>query len=466
MKKASIIASLALAVSSSLSLAQEESPELNFSYNAIFNQSESNSQFSALGGVTQIGDQTYAGFRFQPEIAIKKFGVGLDVPILVNVNDGSLRTEEFRGGTGPLKLIRYVRYGVKGQDPVYVRLGDITGTYLGYGGLVNNYSNSASYERRKIGIAWDVLVKKKYGIEGFYSDLEFTSPNLFGVRPYVRPLMDVVEIPIVKTMEVGFTYVQDKDNTKTQYEDNGTAQQSDFLDKTQRAWGADIGFNIINTKIIRVKTFAQYSKLAENKSIAAAVAQNPSLKYSPGHGKSVGAMAILGIGGDFLQLNTRLERLWYSDHYLPQFFDAVYEINKDEKLTSLVSARSQQGVYGSLTGIFLSKVRLGGALLLPDNVTDESPAYLRLDASLIDLFDKLNVSATYMKGGISDLSDALKIDDRSLLNARIAYRVAKFIVAGVDYRWTFAKQEDGKVEATSHVMPYFGLNVPFGQNQK
>jgi len=190
------------------------------------------------------------------------------------------------------------------------------------------------------------------------------------------------------------------------------------------------------------------------------------LSYGAGDGFSVGALASFGIAGEFLQLNTRLERLWYSDNYLPQFFDVIYEINKDDKLTSLISAKKRGGTFGSLTGVFVSKIRIGGALLIPDKVSDSSPAYLRLDASLTDLFEKLSFTASYMKGDITNLADSFRIDERSLANARVAYRVSEIFVAGIDYRWTFSRRKNGDIETTNYVMPYFGLNVPLNLEGK
>ena len=40
------------------------------------------------------------------------------MPILYSTSDGTFRTEEFKNGVGPLRIIRYIRYGVKKKDPV------------------------------------------------------------------------------------------------------------------------------------------------------------------------------------------------------------------------------------------------------------------------------------------------------------------------------------------------------------
>jgi hypothetical protein len=55
-----------------------------------------------------------------------------------------------------------------------------------------------------------------------------------------------------------------------------------------------------------------------------------------------------------------------------------------------------------------------------------------------------------------------------LLTARAAYRMYKFLVVGVDYRWTWSKMENGKFEAANYAMPYVGFQMPFdlGKNKQ
>ncbi|MEP1891650.1 MAG: hypothetical protein ABJJ14_08275, partial [Cyclobacteriaceae bacterium] len=63
---------------------------------------------SFTGGVTytQIGSNAYVGVVLSPEFRIGKVGVGLSVPILYGLDDQKVRTEIFKGGVGPLRLVR------------------------------------------------------------------------------------------------------------------------------------------------------------------------------------------------------------------------------------------------------------------------------------------------------------------------------------------------------------------------
>lgn len=416
---------------------------------------DSISSIKASFGITKIGDQTFAGLRLQPEFRIWKIGFGLDVPVQVNIDTRKLRTDEFKGGAEMLHLIRYFSLGKKKEDAIYVRMGDLYGVSLGYGTLINNYSNSPSFERRKFGINADVNFKGIVGVEGLYSDTK--GANLLGVRPYIRPLRPT-KLPIIKSFEIGYSYVTDKgansDSTAVFIKDNGI-----------KAMAFDAGITFLNTSFIKLIAYGQYSQLKKIKSDTLdrfLAKPDPDLTYGKGSGSSVGVSAKMNLAAAFV-LDARIERLWYKDYYLPQFFDAIYEINKDDKIASLATAKGKQGIYGNLAIILFNKFRVNGALLLPDQLTTETPGLVQVGLQATKLADKITISGNYIKGGLTSLSDAFKLDQRSLANVTLNYQLAKFFYVGADYRWTFARDEEsGKVEATNYFRPYFGLSFPLG----
>ena len=174
---------------------------------------EPKTTINASLGYTYIDGQHFVGLNLAPEFAFGKLGVGLHVPILYGLEDQSIRTEIFENGVGPARLIRYVRYGAQKQDPYYFRLGELDNIMLGFGSLMNNYTNTTSYEKRKLGLHFDVNYRGLGGIEGVYSDFDPRSLNLFAIRPYARPLA-TSGIPVASTFEIGGSYITDKDQTK------------------------------------------------------------------------------------------------------------------------------------------------------------------------------------------------------------------------------------------------------------
>lgn len=418
---------------------------------------------------TLIDDQYYAGLTLQPEFSIGKVGVGLNVPILYGLDDKTIRTEMFEDGVGVARLITYIRYGVQKRDPVYVKVGQLNNTMIGFGGLINNYTNTTSFEKRKVGLHYDFNIKGLAGIDGLYSDFNPESRNLLAIRPYIRPLA-WLPVPIIRTFEFGYTHVSDKDNTSIVTSDS-TSISYLFTENGISSSGFDAGLTLLRVPFIQIDLFGTYSKLqvgsdalVDSLESSYTATSEPSAMadgFSNGSGYSAGMNFRFHFIADLLSTDIRIERLKYTEHYLPQFFDATYEINKDARIFDLGSAEAMSGIYGSLTGHILQKVQLGGSILLPDEVTDETPATVRVHADVDRLGDKISIHGSYIKGNLTDLKNAFTFDERSLAKVRFIYHLNSFLAAGVDYYWAFTPTGDGGFEATKYVSPYFGVSIQF-----
>jgi len=419
-----------------------------------------NGSFTGGFTYTEIDGDSYVGLVLSPEFKIGKVGVGLNVPILYGLDSKSVRTEIFKDGAGVARLVSYIRYGVQKKDPVYVKVGQLQGTMIGFGGLVNNYTNTTSYEKRKVGLHYDFNVKGLVGVEGLYSDFDPASRNLLVIRPYLRPL-STTSIPIAKTLELGAVFVSDKDQTAIATSDS-TSTSYQFTKSGISAFGLDLGVTVLRIPFIQIDLFANYSKLnveSDTLTQVAAFLGDPS--FSSGNGFSTGVNFRLHFIADAFSTDIRIERLSYKSGFLPQFFDASYEINKDARILSLVGTGKMSGIYGSLTGHILQKVQLGGSLLIPDDITATSPAVVQVRADLDRLADKFSFHGSYIKGNLTDLSDAFKFDQRSLAKMRFIYHMNSFLATGVDYYWAFTPSADGSYKATKYVMPYIGVSIPF-----
>lgn len=431
--------------------------------------SQSGSSINAGFNYTIIDGKSYAGLTIAPELNLGKVGIGLDVPILYGLDDQKIRTEMFEDGVGFLRLIRYIRVGRQKVDPVYVKVGTLSNTMIGYGGLINNYANSTSYEKRKIGLHYDVNYKGIAGIEGMYSDFDIASLNLLAVRPYVRPL-SWTGIPIIRSLEIGGSIIRDNDQT-TLFSENELNQTYKFTEEGIGAYGFDMGLTLLKVPFIQIDLFANYSFLdvqttALNDSIDAINttvlldSTSTTVDFKNGNGGSVGFNFRFHFIADLLSTDIRIERLSYSNNYLPQFFDASYEINKDSRILSLANAQKTAGTYGSITGHILQKLTIGGSLLYPDNISETAPAVISLNADVDRLADKFSIHGRYYKGNLDSLEDAFKFDERSLAKVRFVYHINRFIVAGVDYFWAFTPTDDG-FTTTQYISPYFGMSIQF-----
>ena len=422
-------------------------------------------------GPTVIGGETYASLRLQPTFSVGKFGVGLDVPLMVSLEDGSFRSEEFTDGVGPLRLIRYLRYGRERQDPVYVKVGDLSGATLGFGLLMYQYSNVGSYEKRDWGTEFNLTFNKMVGLEGIYSD--FSELSVVGLRPYVRPLqLAGAEIPILKNFEVGGLYATDQSETATP---GGSALA---------AWGADAGLPISLGPILEIVPYAAYANIADPGTGAFADSVAVDDRFSPGSGASVGVNLSVQLIADLLSLSGKIERRFFGGNFTGSYFDAVYETNKlgfqrgqatTHPFRKIADSGGQDGTFGALYGHLLNRILIGGALQIPDEISRDpqgrvqNGAFLRLEARAPDLIPKVSAHAVYNRSPIAEVSDAFILDENSTLDLRVGYELRPYLLVGTNYRWTFARVEEGggeEVKATSHVFPFVALQLNFGQGAR
>ncbi|GAA4837200.1 hypothetical protein GCM10023331_23060 [Algivirga pacifica] len=454
-----------------------------------FSSLDSVNQFGGKLGYNFLGGEHYATLRLTPEINLGKWGVGLDVPLSVNLQNGKVRTEEYVRGVGALRMVRYLRYGRKKRDPIHVKVGDMTGSYIGFGLLMDNYSNATSFERRKVGITWDLLFDKRFGIEGLYNDLNLTSMNLLAVRPYVKPFGKTL-IPIVRSIEIGGTYIMDRDQTTQE----GLDLQQNLLIRNGgiTAYGADFGATLLDLGFIRVTASAQYGNInktvttsdltayyqeefrAENaakpideqltgeelEAEVLAISAGEEEGFQTGDGYAFGLQARASILFKLLTMQAKLERVKYNAHFIPNFFDIMYELNKDQRLLTLMNTAPTFGIYGDLSATILGSIRVNGGLMMPDNITESTPAMVKAGVDVVNVLDKIDLHAQYIKGGLTDWSDAFTLDNNSLAYIRASYKAYKFLTVGVDYQWTWQKGAEGAFAPKHTVMPFFGFNVP------
>ena len=413
------------------------------------------SQFTMPAGVTTIDGKSYISLRIQPELTLGKFGMGLDVPLLFSTENGKLRTDEFKGGVGPLRMIRYIRYGVKHKDPVYARLGDLTGTTMGYGLIMYNYTNGISFEKRKIGMNVDINYEQQYGFEAVYSD--FDRVSIYGVRPYVKPFKQT-DIPIIKSTEFGATYMTDRDNK--------TAIQG------MTVMGVDAGITVVDNGFLQIQPYTEFARMLKNDDLADSAA-SMGKSYGAGQGFALGSNFRFNIIANIFQLGVKLERRIFSSDFMPQYFDAVYEINKDAKAYKVVDAEAVQGNYGEIYANLIGKIQFVGGISIPDNAKKSESAYIHIGMSAPNLIPKVIVSGTYDKGYLDGVADAFRFRSKRsvahLILGYEAYTMGPFVMqAGIDYKWTFIEKKDKSLKAVNYVMPFVGITtkLPFGDQKK
>lgn len=157
----------------------------------------------AFGAVT-IDGKIWNQIALRPIIPIWKFGVALDLVFYIDA-DGNIHKDEWDFSDGEaikntlIDKIYYIRFGFP-NDPIYFKVGSLDYVKLGYGILVNGYSNAIEYPQvRKVGL--DFSVKRNlFSVQGFVNDFK-ENLGLTGFR---------VQTPVLAGIPIGVSAVMDR----------------------------------------------------------------------------------------------------------------------------------------------------------------------------------------------------------------------------------------------------------------
>jgi len=397
-------------------------------------------------GMTWIDGKAYSTFTIAPEFSVGKFGIGLNIELLFdNAGGFKFRKDGWEKGAGALRMIRYLRWGVK-HDPLYLRVGSLQTATLGHGFIMGYYSNEANYDYRKIGLVVDMDFGS-FGFESMSSNLGRL--EIIGGRLYVRPLSGS-NIPIIKNFETGATYVTDADPDRRTSTDDGISEL-----------GFDIGLPVIKSPVFNTTIYADYAKILDH-----------------GDGMAFGVKADIPDVFGLLAVFAKLEKRFLNDEFLPNYFNTLYELERNElvsnyyhlnqddlplsltKAEALEYTKKTEGIFGELGGHILGKIRLLGNYQHLNS--RKNSGILHLEARSKDLIPNVSLLYAYDKVGIETFKDVRTLDFRSVATAEIGYRTYKFIYVALQYRWNFVYDEDkGEYKPQERFQPKISFSYTF-----
>ena len=454
-----------------------------------------------IGSVTLDG-VLYNQLALRPEINIGKVGIGLDLVVYVD-NEGNMRYDEWDIDNDPgllLDKILFIRYGKK-TDLAWIKYGSIEGLTLGYGGLMNNYSNMMEFPSvRRVGVNTGFNIGPVGG-ELFLSNIKDMSRG--GTVTGLRAAYTVSDdLPL----SIGVNFITDanmfsglKDKDEDSYPDvfddfpddstlwNDTdgdgwpdpghgdsvldslididadgdniidaeenisdidlkATPFSLKDNTASTTGLsfDIGYPILQSDAISLMIYAEYNTLkfpAVSTSDSSFIRQERS-----GSGISVPGIrsTIFGI------LDLSLEYRIINGSYIPQFFDQAYDLNR--VVTSTVDNQTtirtkDMSVFEEYNDSTSSSGLFGSAGLNLFNLVDFSASYANMKADTTELksftsFLNLNTD------NIPKISSAMAYYQRNnddnpfdfenpTENTIMGYRVGYELSKGVSLIWDF-----------------------------
>lgn len=359
--------------------------------------------------------------------------------------EGLIRRRDWSEASDFFRILRRVEYGTPAEN-AHLRAGEIGPVDLGHGTIVNGYYNVVTTDHYRLG-AVGHLEDDRRGLELLVHDL--TSPNLTGARARWRPPRLHESDSGWRSLTVGASMVADLraprrlatgDPEGRLVAGPGHHPVVDHRRPTAVA-GLDVQFDVSSGDDWSV---APYTDLNHH--------------FGLGTGLHAGLLVHQDVG-DRLRVSSRLEYRMLGDHYLPDYFDTVYELTRyrhphledpdtgypGPKLRAAASteATTRHGGFGQL------QVRIDPGLTLAvayADATGPPGANLRLRAAF-DYEETLSVGVFFHQFGAGDdrLEQLVSLDG-ALAAAEVRYGLWGPLYAHGQWARQWQLREDGRFD--------------------
>lgn len=381
-------------------------------------------------GVETIKEKAWQTMKLVPDIGIGPFGIGFDLKIHFTFTPDN-EEQSFEIGTMdwvaqpktdedgndiPLEVkdwielylakILFVRWGQKGE-PLFIKAGGIEDGTLGNGFIMRNYANTLFKPEKPIfgitaGVTGGLFNFPYVGVDAVLPNV--AALNLFGVRPYVKPIKWLDLAPF-NDFQIGYTMVMD--TNPDHYSETPTLAD----DASVMFQGVDVNLPVLRTALFSM-------------AISGDVAFD--------HNGHYGGMA--GIGGNLLFFGYGLQFRMLGDNFVPTYFNRTYNLYSVSKYNSIkeeadvIAGHSK--LFASLGTSFLENmVGLFAILDFPIEpvVAEGDPNdylnYPHLEGHIWlaeGLVEGLSIEGIYDKINIRTLDDLISPAD-ALIEAKINY---------------------------------------------
>ena len=392
-------------------------------------------------GMAWIDERSFYSIGLYPNLSIGKVGIGLGIRLLYDSRTGELRREDWDSFYDYARILRYVRYGRKG-DPFYGRVGALHLARLGHGFIMNYYSNQLDYDGRKIGLALDVDFGT-FGFESLTSNLGRL--EILAGRGFVRPLYSS-RVPVLRNLGFGASLATDVDPDVRRSTEDGVT-----------VWGVDVELFLLRSKLLSLMVYADHSEIVDY-----------------GNGRAVGVGTELDVLPGFLKVGLNVERRFLGEAFIATFFDPFYEVHRHSTMGELSAYYETLGgdpaavpdVYQPVD----ESMPIGKKQLLPMMTGKRRSWYAALYAELLRLvrvmgfYDRVDgrdasgrmhlyaglsqsvpflaLDASYDKYGMDAFGDIFTLDYRSMARVGVGYKMMPFLLLYVDYVWSFQWDEE------------------------
>ena len=450
----------------------------------------------AVGSAT-INDTIYNQVALRPELSFGKLGIGFDLVMYID-NEGNIRKDEWDEPSDFVDKILYLRWGQK-SDPFWLMWGSLNNVTLGYGGLLNGYSNMMEFPSvRKVGINTGFTIGK-FGTEVFLSNMKDFSRGgtLLGLRGTYK-ISDALPITL------GMNFVQDmnqfsglKDTDGDDYPDlfddfpndkdlwsdtdgdgiadlNGgskipdggwdidadgnnilDSQQSDLKLKPEpfkstnseavaQGFGFDIGYPVLKSRVLSMEVYSEFNTLNFSKSTG-------DTTYFNRNKMSGSGITLPGVRASlFGFLNISFEYRIKNGYFIPQFFDGSYDLSRVTVQTTdsgILVRTKDQVIFADPMSNKDTKGMFGSASANLFNLLTFNASYANMKADTTE-FNSFNALLNLNADNIPKLSIAQAYYQRNndknpfefskpSINTVFGYKVGYEVSQGVSVIWDF-----------------------------
>jgi hypothetical protein len=455
---------------------------------------------SAFVGGVSIDGKNYQQFGVRTDIPIFKLGLGVDIQLLLDEN-GQVRKEDWDEWTDYLDKLYYIRWAKK-EDPLYFKFGGIDFTRIGFGNIVNGYSNMIQYpEVKRWGLEFS-MYNKLFGVEVLINNFKELFENQAGMMAATR-----LSITPIGKLEIGASFATDLNeyNGLSDLDDDGYPDAIDLYPNNENLV-TEYDYYLLDRKLPQ-----DFLDQAVNYGVIDGTKQSDLIKYgdltsmSYAYGLDIGYPIIESgnfdftvyshftqLGGDSLygwgitlpgvriglgkMLTFSAEYRRASDEFLYGYYNYTYELERSvfvrDPATGLQSVVTKQNrlleVKESTNGFFvgvdinIQDLIIGGLHYSDMLSADSANFHIRSLKGELELTPKLlpkdaSAKAYYIQNNVENFKEWKT--PSTIMGYTLEYNF-NGVNLGFDYRYTFQDLNgDGLIKGTDENVKTFGLKT-------
>ncbi len=457
-------------------------------------------QWEIGAGTVTVNNEQWTRIALGVDVPIWKFGVFFDLELFID-NEGQFSDKgwNFKDDwvEALTRKIRYIRFGYE-QDPLFIKFGGLSDVTLGYGFLVDRFTNMLHYPDQKllglqfylndigpIGLTLQTMLAdfKDFGNDGgvFAARLAFTPmksskiPIVNGISIGGTYAMDINQLAPARDWEVNLpasvrqlNYLVDMNVDSSEAIDSIASwsgddpiQDNDVYEKEKKATededpfsliGGDIGVPLIRTSLLNLDLYGQAGIRGDGK-----------------HGWGIGAP---GVALKVWKLWANLEYRHVQGKFTPGYFGTYYldervlrKYASDPKNTKKLEVSTKEsripdddlnGIYGRLGFNIADALIIDGAyqyLLGKEDEDQRFEATASLGDIILSKIPKINKAEAYIfKTNIGTVNDAFfEKSEFMYWGYRAGLEISKGASLIWDSRYGYKKNDEGKLVSDNFI---------------